>query len=93
MVFRLGELFCGPGGLAWGAMTMMKILARLMLGISVLEAPILFTTPMSASLTSQRLHQLTLSLLASRVTISALSESRKESMVPMGHCTLTGLKF
>ena len=20
MIFRLGELFCGPGGLAWGAM-------------------------------------------------------------------------
>ena len=20
MIFRLGELFCGPGGIAWGAM-------------------------------------------------------------------------
>ena len=58
MIFRLGELFCGPGGLAWGAthadigisklstlgqMTMMKIHVKHIGAISVLISLALYT--------------------------------------------------
>ena len=84
MIYRLGELFCGPGGIAWGALNAdigddnYKIIHEKHTGItSAVTIQKAYTTKISVNLIWKTCRKSMPWLSASHVMITVLSENRK----------------